>query len=84
MLAAMTHHIQMVYRDSTTGQNHKDWVEPIAGIGQGNGGSSFLGSSEHCPIQHYERGQDVCHHSERDSHHKLDLSGFAFLLMTLT
>jgi len=35
-LAKMTHHIRTVYGDSSKGQNYNDWVEPIAGIGQGN------------------------------------------------
>jgi len=36
-LVSMTHHIRMAYGDSQMGQNHKDWVDPITGIGQGNG-----------------------------------------------
>jgi len=36
-LAEMTHHIRTAYRDSNHGQNQKDWADPIAGIGQGNG-----------------------------------------------
>jgi len=35
-LAEMTHHIKTAYGDSNQGQNHKDWVNPIAGIRQGN------------------------------------------------
>jgi len=79
-LVSMTHHIRMAYGDSQMGQNHKDWVDPITGIGQGNGTGPQIWAAV-STILFNIRQEDgmfatiVCMISQQ----KMDLAGFAFV-----
>jgi len=76
----MTHHIRTAYGDSSKGQNHKDWVEPIAGIRQGNGAGPQIWAAVSMVLFNIMR-EDGMFMSivSMISHQKLDISGFAFV-----
>jgi len=42
-LAQLCHHVQSAFGNSTQSQGQEDWLEPAAGIGQGNGACSRSG-----------------------------------------
>jgi len=76
-LVEMMHHIRTAYGDSNQGKNHKDWVNPITGIGQGNGQiwaavSMFL-------FNIMREGGMFASIVSAISHQKLNISRFAFV-----
>ncbi len=79
-LAKMTHHIRTAYSNSSQGQNHKDWVEPITGIGQGNGVGPQIWVAISTVLFNIMR-EDGMFTSivSTISHQKLDISGFVFV-----
>jgi len=79
-LAKMTHHIRTAYGNSSQGQNHKDWVEPITGIRQGNrvGPQIWVAISTVLFNIMREDGMFASIVSAI-SHQKLDISGFVFV-----
>jgi len=79
-LVEMRHHIRTAYGDSNQGQNHKDWVDPIAGIGQGNGAGPQIWAAVSMVLFNIMREHGLLASIVSTiSHQKLDISGFVFI-----
>jgi len=70
----------MAYGNSTYGQNHKDWADPIASIKQVNSMGPQIWAAVSTILFNIMREDGVfASIVSMVSHHKLDISGFAFV-----
>jgi len=76
----MQHHVQSTYRDLVQSQGHKQWTQPLVGIGQGNGSGPHIWAAVSTPLFQIlmKEGfiaQVICSMSQ---HHRT-LAGFGFV-----
>jgi len=49
-LAQLQHHVRSAYGNSTCAQGQTEWMEPVAGIGQGNGAGPQIWAAVSAPL----------------------------------